>query len=510
MYGWKKRLLSCLSAMIMAAAPFLAGCGNGTDNTLVIRYYEGGFGSEWLVNALEAFGEGRENFSYRLIPDANITWQAGMYLRGNDQPDIIMSQGGNWRDYVARGYLEPLTEVYEAEVTTSDGVKTVEEFLLPEAREKFSMQRLYGQGETMPYAMPWSVLPCSLIYNETMLLQTVHTDSGYTVSDLNVGDTWERTPATVTELRAYFADIEAANSVRPADDRVAPFGWSGDAVNWFSFALNIWWAQTQGLETPYLAGEGSYYDFWNFADAEVYRQTGIQTALGTLQSLIVKDGEFCNSVQDPMSKVTRDVELEFAGGKVAVMLCGSFFEYEMKDFLDNDGDGEPDFVYKMMLVPSLDTADSSDTDMLYTTMADVMFIPAGADNKSLAKEFLIFLSSEEQVMAFSRTTGSMRPFDYNPLELDPGYAWTTFNRSVLELYFDSVVISEYPKTAESISPLYIYKSPTTFSGVDGTTIIYRLRTLTPRQIMIDGAEGYRSVYDMAVEQFATWAIELGL
>ena len=516
MKKWKAWILAAV--MLIGGVFGAVGCSDSNEGVLTIRYYSGGLGEQWLVDSLEDYKAEHEGFAYKLIPDNNITWQAGMYMRGDDAPDIMMTTGGNWREYVARGYLEDLTDVYEADVTTSGGTKKVKDYLTDEAKDMYRMQRLYGQGENVPWAISWSVIPASLAYNETLLLQTVHTDSGYKVENLEVGQTWKEPPATVEALHAYIADINAANAGKAADERIVPFGWAGDSSNWFDFVLCNWWAQLQGLDEPNLwENEGAYYDFWNFGSAEVYKQTGLQQALGIIQSLIVdtETDSYINSPTDASSITSTDMEMSFAEGKIAVALTGGFFEHEMRDFLDGNKDGEPDYSIKMMPVPLAEGAqtneDGSDRKLTYINLDEVMYIPAKATNKELAKDFLAFLCNEDQLLNFTKTTGCLRPFRYNPLELEPDYAWSDFRLSLYDLYFNcDDYVYKYPRNAQSVSPIYTYIQPGIFEGVDYSTIFQRLRTLTPEQIIISGADGYRSVYENVSVNYPRWELDLGL
>lgn len=516
MKRWKAWILA--AAMLLGGVFAAAGCSNSNEGVLTIRYYSGGLGEQWLVDSLEDYKELHEGFKYKLIPDNSITWQASMYLRGSDAPDIMMTTGGNWREYVSRGYLEDLSDVYEAEVSTSNGTMKIKDYLIDEAQDLYKMQRLYGQGENLPWAISWSVIPASLAYNETLLLQTVHTDSGYAVEGLEVGQTWKEPPATVEALQAYIADINAANAGKPEAERIVPFGWAGDSTNWFDFILCSWWAQLQGLDEPNLwPEEGAYYDFWNFKSADVYKQTGLQQALGIIQSLIVdtETGTYINSPTGVSSIKSTDMEMSFAEGEIAVALTGTFFEHEIRDFIDGDGDGEPDYTIKMMPMPLAEGAqtneDGSARALTYINLDEVMFIPAKATNKELAKDFLAFLCNEEQLLNFTRRTGCLRPFRYNPLELDPDYDWSDFRRSVYELYFDcDDYVYKYPRNLQEASPIFTYFQPTIFAGVDYSTVFQRLRTLTPEQILISGTAGYRSVYSYISVMYPRWELELGL
>ena len=143
---------------------------------------------------------------------------------------------------------------------------------------------------------------------------------------------------------------------------------------------------------------------------------------------------------------------------------------------------------------------------------ETMFIPAGAVNKDLAKKFLVYLCNEEMLLDFTKRTGTMRPFDYNPLELLPEQNWDAYTKSYLDLYFDSDIrLSNYPanKAVEEISPIYLYKRPTMFGRTATSTVITDMRTKTGEYIMV-GSENAKNVYEATKKHYNTWKTELGI
>ena len=153
----KKRLISTALAALTACSCVgaLSACNNetgGTENTLTIRYYNGGYGDEWLEESLKDFCATKEGVTYKMIADNNITYQANLYLT-NNVPDIIMSNG-NWKPYVKDGLVEDLTSVYETEVQTSQGKKKIKDYIDENVMKQFTRQKLYGRGEELTWGMP--------------------------------------------------------------------------------------------------------------------------------------------------------------------------------------------------------------------------------------------------------------------------------------------------------------------------------------------------------------------
>lgn len=512
----KKRLLAlALAAAAVAGCFASAGCGKkkgSEEGTLDITFYNGGCGEEWLTNACERYKAIHPDFKYNLIPETDGSCNASTILTtGKNLPDVIMGNNLGFAEFVTSGKIESLEDVYSAKVTTSNGEKTVYEYLSPAARDKYYMQKRAGQTENLPWAMPWTILPCAMVYNENVLLSTVHVESGFKVSEKRLsGGKWIAPPETVEELLAYFADVNAGNETRT--DKITPFGWPGTSPNYFFFMLYKWWAEDQGLSVSNYEGEDSWYDFWNYGNTatsvtekqtlslSVFNQSGQKKAIDTLRSLIIgEDGKYINSPEKVNSLSLQQLEQSFVQGKVAIALGSSFIEKEMQNFIT---DKTPSF--KFMNVPSLDgyTGDN----YCLVNVGEIMYIPAKATDKELAKDFLIFLSEENNLVEFAKDTGSLRAFDYDPLSLAKDYKWTEFNKSVMEIYKTSVQLVDYPKNVADknlISYVYRYSGQTMFGAMQMADMLKNLSSMNGKELMAkvveetkDSFDGYKSIYNM--------------
>ncbi len=501
----KKRILATALAALTACtcASTLTACGGAggaSKGTLTIRYYNGGYGSEWLEESLKDFCATKEGVTYDLIPDNNITYQANLYLT-NNVPDIIMSNG-NWKGYVGEGLIADLTDVYETEVETSNGKVKVKDYIDENVMKQFTRQKLYGRGEAMTWGMPWASQVLSLAYNESILLSTSRQEGNpFLVEGLEAGATWTHEPYTVNELMAYLYDV------RVADNGIIPWGYSVDYLNWYDALFYVWWAQLQGMyeENKYV-DEGCFYDFFNMTSADLVKQSGYKEALEIVRKIIVDDeGELYNSNNDG-SMTKEKMQENFAKGKIAVCLVGDFFEKEYKVYMDEDT------VIKFMFIPTADGAetneDGSVKKLTYVQTDNVMYVPAKATNKDLAKEFLAFLCNEDQLLQFSKLAGVVRPFDYNPYELAPEYEWTDYQKSTFNIYYnadDHVV--KYPLTAETVSPVYLYEEVSMFMSVPLATVFGEFRSKP-----VDQAADriINRVYTGLRQSFAEWTEYYGL
>ena len=501
----KKRILATALAALTACtcASTLTACGGAggaSKGTLTIRYYNGGYGSEWLEESLKDFCATKDGVDYKLIPDNNITYQANLYLT-NNVPDIIMSNG-NWKGYVTEGLVADLTDVYETEVQTSEGKKKVKDYIDENVMKQFTRQKIYGRGEAMTWGMPWASQVLSLAYNETILLSTSRQEGNpFKVEGLEAGATWTHEPYTVNELMAYLYDV------RVADNGIIPWGYSVDYLNWYDALFYVWWAQLQGLyEHNKYIDEGCFYDFFNMTSEDLVKQSGYKEALEIVRKIIVDDeGKLYNSNKDG-SMTKEKMQENFAKGKIAVCLVGDFFEKEYKVYMEDDT------VIKFMFIPTADgaetNADGSAKKLTYVQTDNVMYVPAKATNMDLAKEFLAFLCNEDQLLQFSKLAGVVRPFDYNPYELAPEYEWTTFQQSTFNIYYnaDDHVI-KYPLTAETVSPVYLYEEVSMFMSVPLATVFGEFRS-TPVDKAADRI--INRVYTGLRQSFAEWEEYYGL
>ena len=519
----KKIIRFALLGALSVTLPMLSACNPNSDNKiqkegrLSIVYYPGGYGTEYLNTFCKEFlaqkkgvspSEIIENEDYLLVPDEDITYGADYYLTSDARcPDIIISNLLSPKA-VTQGYVNNLDDVFEREVATKNGMVKLDDFVLSETVDQYTYEIRRGQTAKHKFAMPWSAIPISIAYNDTLLHNITHVESSYALEEGALADgKWARAPITVDELHAIFLDVDNYN--REHGTNLVKFGWAAvNGTNWFESIITTWWAQKQGLDTEYCyPGEGSYYDFWNYRNAEIFKQTGLQDALQTLKDIIIKDGEYANSYNSVGSMTIKNAQQAFAEGKALFCLTGDFFEKEYQPFIEQSGQ-----TFKMMRVPAIDgalTKDGKTMQLSYLNISSCAYVPAKAKNVDLAKDFLAFTASEDYCVKFAEMTGGIRPFHCDVRESNAASAFSTFKKSVFDLYYDADdYIVKYPRNTaiEDVSPVYLYEgvSEVIFCGVSNYTVISSLKTMTPRQIMVDGGPNFDSVYNRAVKSFNEW------
>lgn len=517
-----KKVLAVGMALMLGAG-ILAGCGgnNADPNAITIRYFVGGYGSTWLEEAMKEY-TAETGVTFNPIPDDQVKANINVYLE-RKVPDIIMTDSFNWQESVYMGKIEPLDEVFEAEVSDGmGGTVKVKDYIVDELQDWPYMQRLRGQGEEHPWVLPWTVLSTGIIYNEAMMK---------TIPDTVNGGTWQSPPETYDELIQYCKDVEATGKTAIA--------WAGsDGMHWWKFPTYVWWAQIQGVREPNplnTAGgeyseatvDGSWYDFWDFATHnedeslnytdgyDVWKQKGLSEALDYVGNLLVDyekgatggNYPYRFSPSRPDGLNIKDAQRIFVTGEAAMMFCGSWLENEMTGFISDD------VVMKLMPWPTVDgAAVDPETNEPYkinnAQSGDVIIIPRAADEtkKEKSKAFLAWLCSGEQLTKFAQYSGSMRPFKYNPFEIDPDYEYSTFNESVFNMYMNSVNLYE---VSLNDSDTYKYMRKDVFNN-DAMSAYLKLRQgMSGWEIMVTGNTSinsdWRAIYTVIKDD---WQKEL--
>lgn len=473
------------SMSVMTACGGIGGGGNGT--TMIVKYYDGAYGKEWLEKAAKDFVAAKKlegvEVSYRLVPDTQVNTSAVNELNsGTGLADIYMLQDYEWTDWVTAGKLEDLTSVYNTEVNTSVGKQKIKDYMADGYSIQYYSQRKAGIGDYMPWAMPWSMSQIGFVYNENILKSTGR----------------ETPPATVEELLSYCADLNAMN--------ITPFAFPGNESHWFRYIIQVWWAQYQGAyeeNTLNVAEDaGSFYDYWNMSDAEVLKQAGIQAGIDTVQSLFVDTNSksWKNSLENVNSYYVKDAEKAFVEGKAAMLLGASFMYSEVEKYMQ-DG-----VVYKMMNMPTIANAQTDGNgnalNMNYYTSEDFMIVPKEAKNKELGKEFLAFMCNEEYLLYFIQKTGTLRPFKYADSVLDASaLGLNAFNSSVLEVYKTSdvrlVSLPANIATPQDRTLVSLYNDMPINGKMDWASFASKMKSATSSSIMSE-------VYSVTQPKIQEW------
>lgn len=407
-----KRLATLgLATMLVGSSVVTVGCGGskGEKGSLSIRYYVGGYGETWLKQAVKAYQKINPDVKFTLKSDEEIGSKVTQYLSvKNPNADIYLVDEFAWQDAARKKLIEPLDDVMESKVKIAGTETTIKDALI----DGFEFYPYASVGGTeSAYVMPWAADNVSVIYNEDLMKKTPKTGGG----------TWTTFPATESEFKQFIADINAASGTAAYGNKeVKPFVYAGSSLNVLSWPHMIWWAQYQGIDADNCLEEGSYSDFWQYESKDVFKQTGLTESYGLVQEIFVNYEEtdpskrtWVNVPSNNGALSAQEAELEFVKGTAVMTLNGAWMENEIAEVLDLPN-AYPDLqdYMRMAYLPAIDGAKETNVNLVDT--GSVMVVSSKSENKDVAKDFLKFLNTEEQMANFTKYTGTMRPFKYDP------------------------------------------------------------------------------------------------
>lgn len=244
---------------------------------------------------------------------------------------------------------------------------------------------------------------------------------------------WE-VPNTTKELETLCAKILA-----DTNGEVTPITWCKDADGYLYFGAESWISQYAGLE--------NMEEFYKMESVDVYKEGGANS-LYSAKKLALENvkkfftpGDWCNTKS--RTEYFMDAQRKIMKGECAMMLNGSWFENEMH--IEFNDEKYKDVEIGMFAVPEMSNdagvalhADGYTTvdnkRVLTSSFGAYYFIPENAPNKETAKDFLLFLSSEEACEEYTKYSNAVRPFTYTYAPGSEVYnAVSTFGKSVLKM-----------------------------------------------------------------------------
>ncbi len=439
-----KKLVTLCIALVLACAGCLAGCNlagtvRNEETDLVIQMYLGGYGVDGMKAVAKRFEEinADKGYTVTITPNAQMVYK-GVYDQIRMGPvlepsDMFMAalnyktvvyEGANFvqQDWSGDCALEDLTGVYNSKVYGEDVY--FKDKINASFRENCMMNGKY-------YAVNWASGVAGVMYNRKHF-----SDNNWTI------------PVTTNQLSALCEQMKGLG--------YAPFQWAGGASYWEYMAIP-WWRQ--------LASDQEAEDFYNCIDqygqesAEVFKSYARLKAYSLVHEYVnAKDG---NSAKDAMttSHTQSQMALMMNQKKVCMMPTGDWAEQEMKnigitgdiglfkvpvvsDVIYVDGDTST-FRFETVrseeklieVINAIDNdaakpADVSDADFAelkkirsYNNTegsSHQVVIPAFSNAKTVAKEFLLFLASDEALQIYFDTTGCTLPFNSETLDTSKG------------------------------------------------------------------------------------------
>lgn len=435
-----KKIISLLCCFVMLFTVGVFGaCQPNTMGgyALTIAYDAGGYGTDWIENAITKFcaAEGLDRSQVYLEAEKGYTDTINDKLSTNTQiRDLIIGTGGTVQFWGAMGYLEPIDDVLESNLST--GVKIKDALLNPKTIDA-------GLYDGHYYGFPASASGAWGIYYNASMFE----EKGWTV------------PTTFAELKTLCAKIyrDCVSDVENENDRIYPFVCSSDINNYWDFVVMNWVVQLMGIDAY-----NEYIRFdkeesrGNFTAETVYAQAK-QGALEAWKEIAIDNEHWIVTNSSDFLAA----QMLFAQGKIAMMPNGDWFEKEVSSSLPEDMN------IAIMKTPYLENAktdeDGNPIDVNFSGGGSGWIIPKAASNKPMAKKFLKFMAEEEQCREKFLLSGQMSAFtcDYTAI-LD-------------EMTYCQKSVYEMTKNAENFS--FITTSPLAIANkatfwMDGAGVPY--------------------------------------
>ena len=155
-----------------------AGCNNGADNAvdasktqIRVFAYNGGYGLEWLYDAIENFEEKYASFSFEtgktgvqvhVEPGSN----GGTSIINTGRYDIIFSEGNsNISDDISNGYLRDITDIVTEPLTEFGETGNIEDKFISENQKSYFHVDFSGSGNKRYYTLPLYSAFYGIIYD---------------------------------------------------------------------------------------------------------------------------------------------------------------------------------------------------------------------------------------------------------------------------------------------------------------------------------------------------------
>lgn len=432
-------------ALSMAFGVFgVAGCKrDDSDNTLEVHSWTAGYGTDWLVNLLKAFGqeewvkEKYPEFKYELVLNDNQSFASNRIPLG-ERNTIDLFFGIYAPGLHGSKYLLDLTDVLFNSEVPGEGIlykDKVEDFVLDAIGTQTSSGTKY-------YFIPWSPSFGGMIYNKTIL----EDELGF------------KTPNTTNELLAIMESVKNLGGTNPA----YPYTTSiiSSNISYADYFFPVWWAQYEGV-----AGFDDFYsaiDYDGVRDSSnVLLQTGRLKSLEVFHDIYNEDNGYYDRTSLNYEFIQGQVRL--IRGQGLFMVNGDWFAQEMKSHIEQHKQNGYDYDLRVMKNPvvsaivektpslasvasqqgksndeilsmvidevdqgktSSDISGISQDDFEFirqargVTFANIVgaatYIPSYASAKELAIDFLRFMATDKGCGIYAgNTTGGRTPFKFD-------------------------------------------------------------------------------------------------
>lgn len=468
----------------------LVGCKSkvksGGSNTIQIKAYKGGYGTEFMHELADKFVTIYPEYKVEFVEESGAidyeTIGAEIAVPKNNQIDLYFVTGLDINHILTKSYaalrerdvvlFEPLDEIFEGKAIGLDGkeeAETIKSRFFNGFEELCKYNGEFPKWRGKMFTLPWAESACGLFVNKAVL------------DKYN-----QKIPLTSNEFVSVLENISTQGK---ADDKY-PFAWGGsNTTGYWHYLFETWFAQYSGTE--------SFSNFMNCIPEsgnikldgyKVYEDQGILKSLEDMFRIMDLNYVPAGSA----SKSHMEAQTEFVTGRCAFMANGDWVMHEMKrDYYEQ---AKNILMIGMPILSSIGTEIGITDEQLHTLVEMIdahksdaeikaaisglsdagidrvrkarsvyntrgighnIAIPSYADAKDAAKLFVRFLYSNDGCRIYRNFANANLPLSYTPEESD-----------------------EHNPFQESLDKIRNYDNPTIitdlapFNGVRETAAIY--------------------------------------
>lgn len=489
-----KKLTKIAAAVLsLATICSFTACGGREDSSgqsadsgkmqLYVKYYNGGFGDEWLKklgSEFEAMYEGYDfgggKVGVQIMPEYTRGQLTGPSSMKGNRNNVYLLENIDYYSYVSEGSFLDITDVVNDYAVTGLGKKetekTIDRKIFPAYDEFLNVNNKY-------YALPLFETSINLNYDIDLFKQKcLYFAAGKTAEDFTEDDFKDENK--ISEL--FVSDASDDKSFGPdgnentADDGlpatykdfraltiqmkivgVTPFVWNGDETGYLTGLVNDMWANNEGAEQMKL-------NFTFEGTATTIVDSIADDGTVTLKPATTIDADNFNLLQKQKGKLDA---LEFAklllddgtGNDNSRNYFGKSFDsgfsntIAQKYFLDPDGNGIGDSPIGFLVdggwwyneakvtdrnigilpLPKTDASKIGTANTKVSDRSSLIFISSETKSELIpvAKAFVSFLQSDYALRTYTEYTNTFRAMDYNLTE-DALKKMSNYGKSVYE------------------------------------------------------------------------------
>lgn len=342
--------------------------GKEIGDEVYVSVLDAGMGKQWM-DALAAVYYEETGIVVNVSADPDLISSVQTKMPSNAEKDDLYFVNGaesNWLKWTTQGLIESIDDVM---VSDKYGTPAKDRAMDPTVLE-------VGKYSDTIYLAPYLYSNWGLIYNQKYL------------DEIDSFGLYEKgvMPDTVQGLIDLCTAVKTANITNGRTGRkVAPFS-CGLTVNYMNyFFLSLWYEQDP---------EG-YNAYWSQTDKSAFQAVELQSeavknALVAINDLMAATSETDSNLVS-YNQNHLESQQSFVNGDCVFTFCGSWFETEMKDVMQQVGMT----TYHYSAYPTL--TEGKKPSLNINLPGEYFFIPEDAYNKAGAKDFLAFCLSERGV-----------------------------------------------------------------------------------------------------------------